>query len=196
MRWMWETTTSRIGNHAWLMPSLALRDNKTYTSKYIIHTPRRPYEPSRFISSVRLPDTWALVQYSNQSWFFFVRSALKFISSKIRKETILRAIEASSNSCWVHPVCVLCVCCLPVYSGRQACGRTSRGHTGFPIHLPFAVLAIIFLARRVQPFLSLVNREVEFLCTNELSEGFEVTKWTSRVPVETKQTLVVDKYTK
>ena len=48
-------------------------------------------------------------------------------------------------------------------------GRTSRGHTGgrshtgFFIHLPSAVRALIFLARiRIQPFLSLVDREVDF----------------------------------
>ena len=41
-------------------------------------------------------------------------------------------------------------------------GRTSRGHTGFFIHLPSAVRALIFLARRIQSFLSLVDREVEF----------------------------------
>ena len=46
-------------------------------------------------------------------------------------------------------------------------GRTSRvtqeeGNTGFSIHLLSAVLALIFLARRIQPFLSLVDREVEF----------------------------------
>ena len=29
-------------------------------------------------------------------------------------------------------------------------------------HFPSAVLASIFLARRIQPFLSLVDREVEF----------------------------------
>ena len=34
-------------------------------------------------------------------------------------------------------------------------------HTGF-LHLPSAVLALIFLARRIQPSLSLVDREVEF----------------------------------
>ena len=37
-----------------------------------------------------------------------------------------------------------------------------EGHTGFLTHLPSAVLAFIFLARKMQPFLSLVNREVEF----------------------------------
>ena len=37
-----------------------------------------------------------------------------------------------------------------------------EGNTGFSIHLLSAVLAIIFLARRIQPFLSLVDREVEF----------------------------------
>ena len=36
------------------------------------------------------------------------------------------------------------------------------GHTGFFIHLLSAVRALIFLARRIQPFLSLVGREVEF----------------------------------
>ena len=38
-----------------------------------------------------------------------------------------------------------------------------EGHTGFLIHLLSAVHASIFLARRIQPFLSLVDREVEFV---------------------------------
>ena len=38
-----------------------------------------------------------------------------------------------------------------------------EGHTGFLIHLLSAVRALIFLARRIQLFLSLVDREVE-LC--------------------------------
>ena len=37
-----------------------------------------------------------------------------------------------------------------------------EGHTGFLIHLLSAVRALIFVARRIQPFLSLVDREVEF----------------------------------
>ena len=40
--------------------------------------------------------------------------------------------------------------------------KQEEGNTGFSIHLLSAVLALIFLARRIQPFLSLVDREVEF----------------------------------
>ena len=36
-----------------------------------------------------------------------------------------------------------------------------EGHTGFLIHLPSAVLALKFLAKIIQPFLSLVDRKVE-----------------------------------
>ena len=43
-----------------------------------------------------------------------------------------------------------------------------EGRTGF-LRLPSAVLALIFLARRFQPLLSLVEREVEFLCIHEYS---------------------------
>ena len=63
----------------------------------------------------------------------------------------------------------LCVC---VFSSHPFCTSGSldvpagvtqeEGHTGFLIHLPSAVRALIFVARRVQPFLSLVDREVEF----------------------------------
>ena len=37
-----------------------------------------------------------------------------------------------------------------------------EGNTGF-FHLSSAVLALIFIARRIQPSLSLVDREVEFV---------------------------------
>ena len=79
--------------------------------------------------------------------------------------------------------CVVCVVCfLPIHSGHQVrwtyqpgshrshtgsldvpAGVTQEeGHTRFLIHLPSAVRALIFVARRIQPFLSLVDREVEF----------------------------------
>ena len=37
-----------------------------------------------------------------------------------------------------------------------------EGHTGFFIRLLSAMRALIFYARRIQPFLSLVDHEVEF----------------------------------
>ena len=37
-----------------------------------------------------------------------------------------------------------------------------QGNTGILIHLPSAVLALFFLVSRIQPFLSLVDREVDF----------------------------------
>ena len=43
-----------------------------------------------------------------------------------------------------------------------------EGRTGFLIQRPSVVLALLFLARRIQPFLSLVDREAEFcVVTNE-----------------------------
>ena len=44
-----------------------------------------------------------------------------------------------------------------------------EGHTGFLIHLPPAVLALIVIARRIQPSsLSLIDRASQILCTHEL----------------------------
>ena len=40
-------------------------------------------------------------------------------------------------------------------------------HTGF-LHLPSAVLALIFLARRSQPLFSPFDREGELLCASDL----------------------------
>ena len=62
---------------------------------------------------------------------------------------------------------VMCVCVFFLFIlDIKFVGRTSRGHTGFLIHLLSAVRALIFLARRIQPFLSLVDREVEFCALN------------------------------
>ena len=57
-----------------------------------------------------------------------------------------------------------------------------EGHTGFLIHLLSAVRALIFIARRIQPFLSLVDREVEFrvcvcVCFLPIHSGHQVS-WT------------------
>ena len=60
-------------------------------------------------------------------------------------------------------VCVVIPFILDVRFVDVLAGVTQEeGHTGF-LHLPSAVLAFIFLARRIQPFLSLVDRDVN-LC--------------------------------
>ena len=61
---------------------------------------------------------------------------------------------------------VICVCVYFFWTSGfldvPAGATREKGHTGFLIHLLSAVLALIFLARRIQPFLSLVDREDEF----------------------------------
>ena len=62
----------------------------------------------------------------------------------------------------------MCVFFSPFIPDIKFVGRTSQGNTGFLIHLLSAVRALIFLARRIQPFLSLVDRESRNLFTNDL----------------------------
>ena len=65
-------------------------------------------------------------------------------------------------------LCMMCVCVLfpfilDIKFVNISAGVTQEeDHTGFLIHLPSAVRALTFLARRIQPFLSLVDREAEF----------------------------------
>ena len=59
-------------------------------------------------------------------------------------------------------VCVVIPLILDVRLVAVPAGVTQEeGPAGF-LHLPSAVLALIFLARRIRPFLSLVDRKVEF----------------------------------
>ena len=58
----------------------------------------------------------------------------------------------SSHSFWIQST----------YQPGSHRKKVEEGNTGFSIHLLSVVLALIFLARRIQPFLSLVDREVEF----------------------------------
>ena len=65
-------------------------------------------------------------------------------------------------------MCVFCVFSSHLFwtssSSDVPTGVTQeQGHTGFLIHLPSAAHAFIFLARRIQPSLSLVDREVGFV---------------------------------
>ena len=82
-------------------------------------------------------------------------------------------IVAQSGPVFYSFYATACVCvCVCVFSSHPFWTSSSldvpagvtqeEGHTGFLIHLPSAVRALIFVARRIQPFLSLVDREVEF----------------------------------
>ena len=61
----------------------------------------------------------------------------------------------------VHSVCVFSSSSFWTSMDVPAGVTQEEGNTGFSIPLS-AVLALIFLARRIQPFLSLVDREVDF----------------------------------
>ena len=86
----------------------------------------------------------------------------------------LRQVLLSNKSTIVKSSTCLCFVCVffPFILDVRTVDVPARvtqeeNHTGFLIHLPSAVLALIFIARRIQPFLSLVDREVEF-CVLEL----------------------------
>ena len=69
----------------------------------------------------------------------------------------------SAKTLTLYCVCVVILFILDVRFVDVLAGVTQQeeGYTGV-FHLPSAVLVIIFIARRIQPFLSLVDREVEF----------------------------------
>ena len=80
------------------------------------------------------------------------------------------AIGSPISTVYARIKCV-CVCFLPIHSGHQWTYQPGshrrkvtqeEGHTEFFIHLLSAVRAFIFLARRIRPFVSVVDREVEF----------------------------------
>ena len=68
---------------------------------------------------------------------------------------------------FIEDYTIQCVCVFSSHSfwtssslGVPAGVTQEEGHTGFLIHLLSTVRASIFLARRIQPFLSLVDCEV------------------------------------
>ena len=78
---------------------------------------------------------------------------------------VMSSMNETALALGTDGLCV-CVCSHPILSGRQTWGCTSRGRTGegHPqfLLLPFAVLALTFVASRIQPFLYLVERKVDF----------------------------------
>ena len=97
-----------------------------------------------------------------------ISDSCKMLARKLSQVTppceVFRRISGGTCNNYV------CLCFFFVFSSHSfwtsmdvPAGVTQEeGNTGFSIHLPSAVLALIFLARRIQPFSSLVDREVEF----------------------------------
>ena len=84
---------------------------------------------------------------------YFVRSIKLFLTRFIHTLLLLQC------------VCVAIPLILDVRLVDVPAGVTQEeGNTGF-LHLPSAVLALIFIARRIQPPLSLVDPNVEFVYT-------------------------------
>ena len=76
-------------------------------------------------------------------------------------------------------VCVFFPYILDIKLDVPAGVTQEEGHTGFLIHLLSAVRALIFLARRIQPFVSLVDRGEKSRLPGSnsrpnVSEGYEV----------------------
>ena len=94
----------------------------------------------------------------------------RYASHKIPEKGLRRLTRKSYSIRIVRPYQSVCVLC--VFSSHSFWTSSSldvpagvtqeEGHTGFFIHLPSAVCALTFLARRIQPFLPLVDLEVEF----------------------------------
>ena len=105
-----------------------------------------------------------------------------------------RYCSTLSSSCAMIMVLCLCVCVffpfiLDIKFVDVPVGVTQEeGHTGF-LHLPSAVRPLISLARRIQPFLSLVGREVEF-CRSPLVGHFFFFFFSEKNPVHRDRTHV------
>ena len=90
------------------------------------------------------------------------------ISSRYYRMRTMHYLLTTGTPCTSYKATpTMCVCVFsshPFWTSMDVpAGVTQEeGHTGFLIHLPSAVRALIFVARRIQPFLSLVDREVEF----------------------------------
>ena len=82
------------------------------------------------------------------------------VTSKTVDDLLGGGVAHYSQGVYVCVCCVIIPFILDMSRVDVPAGVTQEGHTGF-LHLS-AVLALIFIARRIQPFLSLVDLEVEF----------------------------------
>ena len=101
------------------------------------------------------------------------------------ENTIKGSVQITDRHSQPTLVCGLCVF-FPLILDIKFVGSTSRGHAGFLVHLPSAVRAFIFLARSIQSFLSLVDREGELKKKSQLpgSNSLPKCKKVTRLPSE------------
>ena len=121
--------------------------------------PRRPW--SRILCTndlIVLPPLGILISFFSFSVRKIPFAGIELTSQRVRGYMVPLSYRVptcvcvfSSHSFWTSSS-------LDVPAGA----KQEEGLTGFFIHLLSAVRAFIFLARRIQPFLSLVDREVEF----------------------------------
>ena len=100
-------------------------------------------------------------------WFFCKMNVPHFFVSPLLGIKSQKCVTTCSTGTMAQlPSVLCCFSSHPFWTSSSLdvpAGVTQEeGHTGFLIHLPSAVRALIFVARRIQPFLSLVDREVEF----------------------------------
>ena len=119
-----------------------------------------------------MPEDLPVTRIPRQSWKSWPES---FGFTQVSRRARMYFRERAARCCLdrtLVPTLSMIVRCVCVFSSHPfwtsstldvPAGVTQEeGHTGFLIHLPSAVRALIFVARRIQPFLSLVDREVEF----------------------------------
>ena len=120
-------------------------------------------------------DFIATGQQYRQTTFFIYLEGTVTETPNLSDEIDLRIRAGWMSSLYRVPFFYLflaCVCVCVLFSSYLFWTSSSldvpagvtqeEGHTGFLIHLPSAVLALFFLARKIQLFLSLVDHEVEF----------------------------------
>ena len=127
------------------------------------------------------PDLWAFWHDNRLKppfWFNVAKDVALIQPSSVFMERVfsilLARLDERQDTCYSDRIrasaflkCV-CVCVFfPSILDIKFVGRTSRGHTGGRSHRisnppSFCGACLDFCARRIQPFLSLVDREVEF----------------------------------
>ena len=128
----------------------------------------------QFVSPLCLPQrtlTSLVVEVDTFVWVLEHKTCPLDCSTTIPCHVTLnrRFLSVPSSLLQKHFSAKVCVCVFSSHSFWTSssfdvpAGVTQEeGHTGFLIHLLSAVRALIFLARRIQPFVSFVDREVEF----------------------------------